>query len=89
MDLTNLLSAGNGTIAATILTIVTGFVGTFLIKYKNKLGLAIKFGHKVVEAADEFEDVIADNTVTPDEVMLVKQKLAEAKSAWKALTGKI
>ena len=85
MDLSN-LSSGN--ILAGILTIVTGLVSTYLLKYKGKLGQVITLGHEVVDLADQLQLVISDNKVTKEEIESLKQELSEVILAWKQLTGK-
>jgi|WetSurSiteA1Bulk_404760.scaffolds.fasta_scaffold219607_2 hypothetical protein len=75
-------------IVTIILGILSTVFGTFWYKAKSRLGLIVKAAIETVDVAESFEEALKDNTITKEEVEMIKAEFVEAKEALKAVVAK-
>lgn len=75
-------------IVTAVLGLVSVVAGTFWFKVQGKLGQVVTTAKEFVDVAEAFQAAVSDNSVSKEEIEVVKKEFAEAKAAFKALIGK-
>lgn len=83
MDVTVIL-----TIVSLVLAALSGLFGTKFAKAKEKIKQVATLAKETADLIDKATLALDDNTVTVDEVAMLRKELQDVKDAWKALFEK-
>ena len=75
-------------IIAIVLGAITTFAGGFWLKAKKKLGKVVRLGVESIEVIAKFEEAIADNNISKEEIESLKKEANDVKVAFNDLISK-
>lgn len=76
------------TIVSLVLAALSGLLGTKFSNAKKKIKQVATLAKETADLIDKVTLALEDNTITADEVEMLKKELKDVVDAWKALVGK-